>query len=372
MVAGLSLLRGRVDYSKRLLDMIYQCQMDGGCDVSCKNQRDLEPLETMLALRARCVEDNQVVPTHAAIIDSLNKQDNMMDGSKTERGKWAEGLEVKELAKERAEVVYHAGCRLSFDEGLWPAAQRAVMLLRSAGVDVGIMGKAEVCCGGRAYEWGYQKELGEYAERNANAWDTAGVKTVVTSCAHCYQAFKVLYDKIGSKLNIKVYHITEYLNLLIGEGRLKLTTKVPVTVTYHDPCHLARLAEPWIHWDGVEKKVMGQLIVHDPPKEFRRGANGIYDIPRDLLRRIPGLNLVEMCRIREYGWCCGAGGGVKEAYPDFAIWTAHQRMDEAEATGAEAVVTACPWCERNFLDAARGGDVRIKVYDIVELVQRAV
>ena len=372
MIAALSFLRGRVDYSDTLLDMIYQCQMDGACDVSCKNQRDLEPLETMLEFRAKCVEDGQLLPAHMPVIDGLRKEDNMMQRPKAERGKWAAGLKVKDLTKEKAQVVYHAGCRFSFDDELWPIARGAITLLQKAGVDVGIMGKDEACCGVRAYEMGYQGEATKYADHNLETWRGAGVKTVVTSCSECYQAFKVLYDKIGKKPPIEVLHITEFLDRLITQGKIKLTQKLPMTVTYHDPCHLGRLAEPWIHWQGVEKKVMGQLIVHDPPKTFRRGANGVYDPPRAILRSIPGLRFVEMERIREYAWCCGSGGGVKEAYPEFAIWTANERIKEAQAAGAEAIVTACGWCERNFLDAVKENGNKIKVYDIVELVQQAI
>jgi len=371
MVAGLSLLRGRIDYSDTLLDMIYQCQMDGGCDVSCKNQTDLEPLETMLELRAKCVRDGHVIRGHMPAIQSLRREDNMMQSPKAERGKWAEGLDVKDITKDRVQVLYHAGCRLSFDKELWNIARGTVSLLRDAGVDIGIMGKEEVCCGGRAYEWGYQEELARYAGRNAKAWEASGVKMVVTSCPHCYQTFNVLYDKIGMRVNVQVLHITQFLDFLIKENKLQLIKEVPMEVTYHDPCHLGRLAEPWIRWNGVEKKVMGQLIVQDPPKEFRRGANGVYDLPRDLLKSIPGLKLVEMPRIREYAWCCGAGGGVKEAYPEFALRTGLERMKEAETTGAEATVSACPWCQRNLLDVVKTMDTRMKVYDIVELVQQA-
>ena len=372
MSAGLSFLRGRVDYSDTLLDMLYQCQMDGACDVSCKNQRDLEPLETMLEFRAKCVEDGQLLPAHMLVIDGLRKEDNMMQRPKAERGKWAQGLKVKDLTKEKAQVVYHAGCRFSFDEELWPVARGAVSLLQKAGVDVGIMGKDEACCGVRAYEMGYQGEATKYADHNLETWRGAGVKTVVTSCSECYQAFKVLYDKIGKKPPIEVLHITEFLNRLITQGKIKLTQKLPMTVTYHDPCHLGRLAEPWIHWQGVEKKVMGKLVIQDPPKMFRRGANGVYDAPRDILKSIPGIEFVEMERIREYAWCCGSGGGVKEAYPEFAIWTANERIKEAQATGAEAIVTACGWCKRNFLDAVKEQDGTFKVYDIAELVQQAI
>jgi Fe-S oxidoreductase len=122
-----------------------------------------------------------------------------------------------------------------------------------------------------------------------------------------------------------------------------------MTVTYHDPCHLGRRSN-----------------VYTPGKAIM----GIYDAPRNVLKAIPGLQLAEMYRIKEYGWCCGAGGGVKEAYPEFSNWTATERILEAKSTGAKALVTACSWCERNFLDAM-GETKEIEVVDIVELVKRA-
>ena len=143
-------------------------------------------------------------------------------------------------------------------------------------------------------------------------------------------------------------------------------------VTYHDPCHLGRLGEPYIPWKGREKKIFGQMVVHEPKKPRYNGAWGIYDPPRDILKSIPGLELVEMERIREYAWCCGAGGGVLEGYPDFSSWTAFERIDEAKATGAEAIVSACGWCERNFVDAINGNGQEMQVYDIAELVQQAI
>ena len=233
------------------------------------------------------------------------------------------------------------------------------------------VGKDEACCGGRAYEMGYEAELVKYAEHNIQAWKTAGVKTIVTPCSCCYQTFKVLYDKIGKKPDVEIYHFTEYLDKLIKEGKLKFKKKVPVKVTYHDPCHLGRLSEPWIHWSGKEIKVGGQMIVHEPLKKYRRGGEGVYDIPRDILKAIPGLELVEMYRIREYAWCCGSGGGVKEAYPEFALWTASERIKEAKDVGAEALVSACGWCKRNFTDSVKETGNKIDVLDIVDLVQKA-
>lgn len=371
LIAGLALVRGRIDYSEKLVDMVYQCQMCGACDISCKNVRDMEPQEILLELRKKCVEDGQLLPAHMAIVDTLRKEDNMIpDMKKRDRGKWAKGLDVKDLNKKKAEITFHAGCRYSYDEDLWPIVRQGVTLLKQAKEDVGIFGAEEVCCGGRAYQIGYEGELKKYADHNTETWKTAGVKKVVTSCADCYQTFKVLYDKIGEKPSVEILHMTEYFWQLIKTGRIELRTKLPMRVTYHDPCHLGRLAEPWIHWFGTRKYVMGGLYIWDPPREYRRGVKGVYDPPREILKSIPGLTLVEMDRIKEYAWCCGTGGGVKQAFPEFAEWTAIQRLREAEATGAEALVTACPWCVRNFKDAVSKSGSRLRIYDVIELVEK--
>lgn len=373
-ISAIALLEKRIDYSDEFLDTIYQCMMDGACDVSCKNQYDREPYENMLALRARCVEDGELLPAHMLMIDNLKKEDNMMLAKKEDRGKWAEGLDVKDFSREKVDVLFHAGCRFSYDEDLWPIVRGGVNLLRNAGVDLGIMGGDETCCGGRAYEMGYQGEMTKFAEHNTENWKSTGVKTIVTACSDCYQVFKVLYDKIGLKADVEVLHITEYLSRLIKEGKLSFTKEVPMTVTYHDPCHLGRLSEPWIHWEGKETKLkegLAGLVIQEPKKQFRRGALGVYDTPREIIQSIPGIRLVEMERIREYAWCCGAGGGVLEAYPDFAQWTANERVKEARESGAQALITACGWCERNFRDAVKEGSSDVKVYDIIELLEMA-
>ncbi|MCK5654575.1 MAG: (Fe-S)-binding protein, partial [Dehalococcoidia bacterium] len=372
MIAALALLDGRIDYTDKLVEIVYQCQMDGACDVSCKVNRDMDPLEVMLELRAKCVEEGQVLPAHMVMIESLRSDDNVLGEPKAERGKWAEGLDVKDITKEKTEVLYFAGCRYSFDRDLQKIAGDAISLLKTAGVDVGISGKEEACCGGRAFEIGYRGELIKYAEHNMETWNAAGVRTVVTPCSDCYGTFKFHYPRIGKEMNFEVLHITEYLDRLIKEGRLKPIKKVPLKVTYHDPCHLGRLSEPYIPWEGVERKVLGQVIIKDPPREYRRGTSGIYEPPRDILRSIPGIEPLEMERIKEYAWCCGAGGGVKEAYPEFALCTADERIEEAKATGAEALVTACPWCQRNFRDALERSGAKIKLYDIVELLIEAI
>jgi Fe-S oxidoreductase len=371
LAAALALVDKRIEYSDKFADIVYNCLTCGSCDVACKICRyDVEPLDVMLELRARLVEDGQILPQNMPVIDNLKKEDTMILGKlKSDRGKWAEGLDVKDLTKESAEVVFHAGCNLSYDEALWEVSRTAITILRKAGVDIGIMGKDENCCGGRAYSLGYRGEFTKYAENNIQAWTTARVKTVVTACADGYWAMKRLYPEVGSRF--EVLHVVELLARLIKAGKLKLKKSVPMTITYHDPCHLGRQGESYVPWNGKKKTILGQLTINDPPKPRYNGAWGIYEPPREILQSIPGLKLVEMERIREYSWCCGAGGGAKDAYPDFSLWTATERIEEAKATGSEAIVTACPWCKSNFTNAINTMGEKIKVLDIIELVQQS-
>lgn len=366
-----SFIKGQSGYSDTVRKIVFTCMTCGSCDVSCKVCRyNLEPLEMVRELKFRLVEDGQGLAEHRAIIESLNKEHNTMDQSKAARGEWADELDVPRLYAEKAEVLFHAGCRFSYDQELQESARAAVLLLKKAGVDVGIMGEREMCCGGRVYSMGYRDEFTRFAKANMQAWARAGVKTVVTSCADGYHAFKRLYPQLGSQ--VEVLHTVEFIDRLIKEGKLTFRSEVPLTVTYHDPCHLGRQGEPYVPWDGVEKKIKGQIVVYEPRRPRYNGAWGVYDPPREILRSIPGVELVEMERIREYSWCCGAGGGVREAYPEFSMWTASERIEEAKATGAEALVSACPWCERNFKDAVSALGDTLQVYDIVELVQKAV
>jgi Fe-S oxidoreductase len=166
--------------------------------------------------------------------------------------------------------------------------------------------------------------------------------------------------------------MVQFVDQLVKEGKLKLTRPVNMKVTYHDPCHLGRLGEPYVPWNGKEKKIFGQAVCYDPPRPKYNGAWGVYEPPRDILKAIPGVQLVEMERIKEAAWCCGAGGGSREAYPEFSRATANERIDEAQSTGADAIVTACPWCERNFIDATDANGIKMQVFDVIELVGQAI
>lgn len=372
LTAALSLLEGRSAYSDKVKDMVYQCQLCGNCDVSCKVCRyDMEVQAALEEVRAKFVEDGQTLPVHDKTIENLRKENNMMTRPAAGRGDWADGLGLKDLAKENCDVVFFAGCRCSFDTDMQEVARTAVTVLKTAGVDLGIMRETELCCGGSAYNLGYRDDFKRQAEANIAAWKKAGVKTIVTPCADCYWAFNRLYRQIEG-FDFEVLHTVQLADSLIKEGKIRLMKSVPLTVTYHDPCRLGRLGEPYIPWNGTVSKVFGTIPKHVPPKPRYNGAWGVYDPPRDILNAIPGIKLVEMERSREASWCCGAGGGVREAFPDFSAKTANDRIEEAAETGAEALVSACPLCERNFTDAIAADGSSMKVYDILELVRMAI
>ena len=325
------------------LERIYACTGCRSCEQQCGVYHHEHIFESVQAIRTEAVTQGFLNPAYMVMVDGLRRDDNVFGKPKAERGAWAEGLELKDATREKVDVLYHAGCMLSFERELWEVPRSAVAVLKAAGVDVGVMGREESCCGGRAYEIGYLGEFTKYAQHSMETFNALGVSQVVTSCSDGYSTFKTLYPKVEGKMNFEVSHMVEYLDRLIKEGRIKFGKQLSKKVTYHDPCHLGRHVSP-----------------------------GVYEPPRDILKSIPGVELVEMERIRENSWCCGAGGGVKEACPELALWTAGERISEAIATGADTLVTVCPWCERNFKDAVEESGAKLDILDIAELAAQAV
>lgn len=370
VISALSLKEGRSELTEDLKEIIHRCQLCGACQVSCHQASEIvEPLEVARELKVKCVEEGKILPEHMIMIEGMREEDNPFGEPKSERGEWAEGLDLKDLNEEEADVLFHAGCRLSYDEDLRNIVRDGVRLLSEAGVDFGIFGEEEACCGLRAFDTGYRGEIEKYAEDMISRVKASGAEKIVTPCADCYSAFKQLYPLIGEELGVEIIHITEMLDRLVKEGKIELGKGVSKTVTYHDPCHLGRLGESYKSWNGEWVRGKGNVMVpSDGDKQIRRGTEGVYEPPRNLLEAIPELELVEMERKKEWGWCCGAGGGVYEAYPDFARWTSEERIKEAKAAGAEALVTACPWCERNFEDTIKEKDLDFQIFDIIELI----
>ena len=180
--------------------------------------------------------------------------------------------------------------------------------------------------------------------------------------------WKVDYPKLlnisTDDLGFKVVHLVEYADEKIKSGALKMKKPLDSRLTYHDSCSISRLSDSWTPYEGKR----GWMGCVEPRLQRRRGRQGLYAQPRDILKAIPGVNLVEMPRTRENSFCCGAGRGTQEAYPDFAKWAAAQRLEEVREIGAEMLVSSCPWCKNNFAQAVKadGGDVQ--VLDISEVI----
>jgi len=165
MAIGISLLEKRIEYSDKLLEVVYNCQMCGACDISCKYAMDMEVLEPLNELRIQCVENGHTLPALDKAVSLMRETGAMTPGTQGRRGDWAEGLGAKDAAEQKVQVLFLAGCRTAGDKSLWPAARDTVSLLQTAGVDMGILGDRERCCGGRAYQMGYKADFLKQAKQ---------------------------------------------------------------------------------------------------------------------------------------------------------------------------------------------------------------
>jgi Fe-S oxidoreductase len=220
-------------------------------------------------------------------------------------------------------------------------AQNTAKILLKAGVDLGMLGKNEICCGSPVARIGDRETFMSLAKRNIELLNESGVKEIVSFCPGCFRAMTHDYKEIpgAPALKARVYHTAEYIDKLIQDGKLTITGELKMRVTWHDPCHLGRHL-------------------------------GIYDAPRRILQAIPGVELVEMERIKDQSWCCGGGGGARTAFMDFAQKTATKRLQEAKKTGAQSIITSCPFCEQNLGDAVSKMDDGLAVQDLTDLLIR--
>jgi Fe-S oxidoreductase len=231
-------------------------------------------------------------------------------------------------------------CTTAYDPGQRSGGRALVQLLAQAKVSFGTLGSRESCCGDQARQAGADAVFAELAHRNTERLVQANVKKILTTSPHCLNAFKHAYAGLRQ---VGVEHYTELLDRLLAAGRLTPTLNVALTVTYHDPCYLGR-------------------------------HNGIYDAPRRILLRIPGLVAVEMAGNREDSQCCGGGGAHGWRTDPASRRLGQSRIEEALAAGAQVVATACPYCIRMLAAAVQklGVGDRITVMDIAELLAQSV
>lgn len=340
-----ALLEGDFDYedAPEVVDFIYTCTTCGACEINCQRLQDKEPLKVNETLRAQFVRDGVgPKPEHKRLITSVKNYDNPWMQPRAQRDRWARKISIKDISKEKAETLYFVGCTSAFDNTLWKVAQNTAGILLSAGVDLGMLGKKEICCGSPIARIGDRETFMALAKRNIELLNDIGAKEIVTFCPGCYRAIKYDYKQVPGvpELKAKVYHTAEYIDKLIQEGKLQVSNGLNMRVTWHDPCHLGRHC-------------------------------GIYEAPRRILKAIPGVELAEMERIKDQSWCCGGGGGARTAYIDFAQKTATKRIEEAKKTGAQAIVTQCPFCEQNIGDALSKMDDPLELYDLTDLLVKA-
>lgn len=367
-IMALSLLDGRIEPDQALANVTWACTACGYCDVACKFIMDAERHRINMALRELLASRGLTPPALHQTIDNLKTHGRPGGPPPNPIGSWAKDLGVKTLPEQKAHVLVFAGCGQDGDPAI---ARRMARLLIHAGLDVGVM-KDEPCCGLPAY-WAGQRDLfAEMAKSAAARIEATGAKQAVVLSGSCLGAIRSKYPEYASRVGIEVVHVSELIAKLIDEGRLTLSRPVRARVTYHDPCYLGRQSEPFQEWGGEEKLALGVMTYTDPPRPVNRGVNGVFDAPRKVLAAIPGLEFIEMHRIREYSFCCGAGGGVPLAYPELGRSAARHRLDEANDVGAEVMVTACSHCEAQFRDAVEQGTERSpEIVDLIDLVFQA-
>lgn len=352
------LIEGEIEWSDKLLEVIYNDPICGACSYICGRITEMQPSDVIQAMRAQAIKDGQTPP--GGFKEFLEGQREFMNPYRKrdeDRTKWLAGLpsdltEGISTSGTKTKTLLYVGCFPLRDEAGEKMARDAATTLLKAGTDVGILGEAERCCGNPSLRLGDTDNFVSFAKENIKQFNEMGIERLVTICPFCYSTFKRDYPDIGEKMNFEVVHILPLVDQLIKEGKLKLTKPVNLTATYHDPCHLSRL-------NGY-----GSSGTDD--------FSGICWEPRNILKSIPGLSFVEMNRTRDDNWCCGAGGWLRNGYYDMAQWTARKRTEEAKATGAEALVTYCPHCEENLTDAtAKNGD-GLTVYDLLDLVLKSI
>jgi len=372
------ILDGQLEWTEEFVNDIYRCTICGGCQNQC--ELDHKPVipEIMEAMRRKAVEDGAgPMPTQKVIAQSLRSYDNPYQGPRRVRTDWTRPFKkakkpIKNIMKENAPVLFYVGCTGAFNLPVRNFPVATASIFQKLGIDFGILGENEICCGSTAMRLGDVDEFKRVAETNMKIFkdlkDNHGVETIVTSCAGCFRAMKKDYslsdeyeDYMGG---LKIIHTTNFLFNHFTEGKMKFTKELPWKVTYHDPCHTGRhLIDFMVDEDGSQQWKGSYL--------GKSEDNCLYDIPRDMLKAIPGINFVEMNRIRSNSYCCGGGGGVMTGYGEWAVKNAGLRIQEAMDTGAEKLVSICPFCHFNLNEGSKRLQSDMKVYDLVELIDLA-
>jgi heterodisulfide reductase subunit D len=330
----------RLARSDNYADKFYRCLLCAACESICPS--GAQASEILRGARDDAA-GHSLLPERLAQLDrAINAEHNISSEDNSGRLIWADNLAEPPSGqgKERAELVYFVGCVSSFFPRSYNVPRAIVKVLEGARVDYALLGGQEWCCGYPQYING-ELELAQACIRhNVDAVRALQAKRIAFSCPSCYHIWQHVYrDVLGEELDLELLHTTALLDRLLDEGRIELG-EWPMAVTYHDPCDLGRKSE-------------------------------VYAAPRNVMAKIPGLTLIEMDENREDAHCCGGGGNLESHNADLSSQVAQRRVQQAAATGARVLVSACQQCERTLSNAARASRTRIRVMDVGEVVLKA-
>jgi len=335
----------RIPFTDRLSKKIYTCTMCDFCTSECPS--GVKVNELFAAVREDLVENKKYPEVLDYLKDKIEKAYNITFDSNQGRTDWLKqvpGTDIGDYVKQTAEVVYFVGCVSSFSPRSFSIPRAIVKLLKIANVDFTLLSEDEWCCGFPLLGSGMRQEVKTLAEHNIEAVIKRNAKVLLTSCPSCFHTWKHEYEKLtGIKAGFEIMHVSQYLLKLVKEGAIK-PGSLNIKVTYHDPCDLGR-------------------------------NSGIYDEPRQLIKSIPDVELIEMASAKKQANCCGGGGNIESLDPALSAKIADNRAEEVLLTGAEIALSACQQCERTMGTALKKkkseGGVKLKAMDVAELLLKS-
>ena len=319
-------------------DFLWNCSTCGTCMNRCP--KGVDPMGEVINLRSVLVEDGAVPKKISDVLKSIDVRKNPWGMGKDLRVDWVEGLNVKNIVDApNVEVLYFVCCTPAFDKRLQKIPRGISKVLQKAGIEFGILGVEEVCCGNEIKRLGDIWDFEALRDKNMENFTKYPIKQIIVSSPHCFNTFKNEY----TELKTEVKHYTQVVDELISQKRLTFSKGFSKKVTYHDPCFLGK-------------------------------HNKIFEEPRRILQSIPELTFIEFDRSRERSLCCEGGGGRMwiEAF-EATERTANIRVKDALYMGVDVIATACPFCILTLEDAVKtlGLEDKLKVMDVIEIVGQA-
>jgi Fe-S oxidoreductase len=318
------------------VEAIWDCTTCGACMQECPIS--IEHVPVIVGMRRSLVMMEADFPQEVQpAFSNMENNASPWAFSQAERADWAEGTGIKTCAEDADfEYLYWVGCAGSFDDRAKTVSVAFAKLLQAAGVNFRILGTEESCNGDPARRMGNEYLADMMIKTNLEVLQGYNVKKILTTCPHCFNTFKNEYPDFGGKF--EVIHHSQFLKQLIDQGKLKLKAGTE-TVAYHDSCYLGRY-------------------------------NDVYEAPRDTVKAIPGLKLLEAERSHDKGFCCGAGGGRMFMEETKGTRVNEERTEELLKTNPDTIASNCPFCLTMLTDGVKAKDKvdDVKVKDIAEII----